>query len=173
MKCLCARAPLRVEAPFNPVDSSVSSRCDGLEETRAKINVLKSASPAGIHNLSFCSSTGGWVEEGDGLAAEGVGVGIWSVLHHWDGESDDGFAVVVDDTAGAETRSIVRDITSVGKGCPSIEWDGRSEGGESGDEGNDGEMHGWYWTWISKWGSSSSAKLDSVKDRPRMGLKEW
>ena len=81
------------------MNPSVPVRCYSFEETWAKIEVIKGASPAGVHDRSLGGSTGVRIEDRDGLAANGVGVGVWPVIHLRDREGDDGLAVVVRFTA--------------------------------------------------------------------------
>ena len=71
---------------------------------------------AGIHNLCLMVSPSLGVPNTDHGATFGVCVGVRTVAHHGDRESDDGFPFVAGDAAGAEGGGVVGHVAGVGGG---------------------------------------------------------
>ena len=90
--------PIDRDAPL-----SQTPRIDALKNPRADINVLEAAALAGIDDGGLGQdAAGGGVVDVDFGAAEGVGVWVCGVVHHLDGEGDDGVGVFGGVAAGAE-----------------------------------------------------------------------
>ena len=111
------------------------------EESWAHINIRVSAALACVDHSSLRGSPGRWVEDRDLLAAERVGVGICPVVHHSNGESDNGIGVVADDSTGTEACTIVCDIPGIWEVAPGVEWYSGSKCREK-DDGTGEELHG-------------------------------
>ena len=77
-------------------------RINHLENGRANIDILKPTPLARINNGGLRRGISGWVVDVDRGAAEGVGVWVGGVVHHLDGEGDDGVGVLGGVAAGAE-----------------------------------------------------------------------
>lgn len=131
-----------VETPFDPVDPSIPVRSYRLEQGWTHINICVGTTLACVYNLRLGGLAGVWVENRDGLAAEWVGVGVCSVVHHGDGESHDGIGVVACDSAGSKTSGIICNIACILQIC--IQGHGNGSNHERKDEGYRGDLHGGY-----------------------------
>lgn len=99
------------------------------KQARAQINVLRGAALASINNCRVMGLARGRVEDVDGGAASGVGVGIGRVIHHGNGEGDNGIGVAALDPAGAHPRAVVGHVAHVTESdAVADEEEGRKDG---------------------------------------------
>lgn len=95
--------PNRIPSPIDPGPPIPQPpRIHPLKHRRTNIDILKRAPIARIHDRRLRGATGGGIVDGDGGTAEAVGVWVGRVVHHLDGEGDDGVGVGGGVAAGAE-----------------------------------------------------------------------
>ena len=124
----------RVEPPRDAVNASVAVRSNGAEQAGRGVEVVGSAGLAGVDNGGLSLDT--VVADGDGLAAKRVGVGVGAVLHHVDGQRDDGISGPIGDAARAKTHVVVGQVS--GEVVLTLSGSGGGDGQEGGSGGNEG-----------------------------------
>lgn len=105
-------------SPRDAVHAPIAVRRHLAEQGGAEIDVVGGAAVAGVDDGGPMSLARGRVEDVDGGAAFGVGVGVGGVVHHGDGQSDDVVAVVALDPARSHPRAVPGDVAHVPESGP-------------------------------------------------------